>query len=566
MNKRWKFRQFQHQEAELLNESLHINPIFCEMLVQRGIKTYEEAERFFRPKLAHLHDPFLMKDMEKAVARISKAIAAGEKILIYGDYDVDGTCGVALLSDFFSKYSDLVNFYIPDRYAEGYGISVQGVEFAAASGYKLMIAVDCGIRDVASIALAASKGIDVIICDHHLPDQFLPAAYAILNPKQLDCAYPFKELSGAAVAFKLVQAFAAKNKMDFDTEVRPLLDLVAVSLCCDMVSLTGENRVMVFYGLIQFNEAARLSLEVLREADGRRLPYTVRDVVFGIGPLLNAAGRMEHGREAVQMLLAYDRKAAEKQASYLMLKNQERRDLESQTLQEALAIIGDDPSFHDKRCTVVYQPHWHKGVIGIVAAKLAEQFHRPTIVFTDGQGGKRVGSARSVGEYDIHQAIAENGQFTSNFGGHKFAAGLTVGDEIYEEFVNAFEQFVYHTLSTDDEFPTLFIDAQLEMKQLNDKFWKILRQFAPFGSGNAQPVFLSKLVKDTGYSKLVKDEHIKMLVRQGDSEPIEGIAYGFGASFPELSSRKPFHLCYSVEQNLFMGKVKLQLVVRDMKF
>lgn len=566
MNKRWKFRQSQHEEVAQLQEALSINPIFCELLVQRGVKTYEAAERFFRPKLDHLHDPFLMKDMQKAVDRIRQAIDKGEKIMVYGDYDVDGTSAATLLMDFFGPIIEKINFYIPDRYEEGYGVSVQGVEHAASEGCTLMLTVDCGIRDVASIALAAEKGIDVIICDHHLPNTQLPNAFAILNPKQVDCAYPFKELSGCGVAFKLVQAFAMQQGFDFETKVQPLLDLVAISLCCDMVSLSGENRVLVFYGLIQFNGAPRMSLEVLRDIDGRRLPYTVRDVVFGIGPLLNAAGRMEHGREAVRMLLSKNRKEAESQAAYLMLKNQERRAEEAQMMQEAMAIIGDDPSFHDKRSTVVYQPHWHKGVIGIVAAKLAEHYNRPTIVFTDGLDGKRVGSARSVGNYDIHNAIGENGQHTVNYGGHKFAAGLTVNADSYDEFVTAFEQFVYHTLSTDDELPTLFIDAQLEMKQLNDKFWGILRQFAPFGPDNAQPVFLSKLVKDTGYSKLVKEEHIKMLVRQGDSEPIEGIAYGFGAQFPELSSRKPFHLCYAVEQNFFMGKVKLQLLVRDMKF
>ena len=471
------------------------------------------------------------------------------------------------MTDFFAKYAnDLLDFYIPDRYEEGYGLSQKAVDFAVSEGIGLLITVDCGIRDIESIQLAMDKGVAVIVCDHHLPDEQLPAAFAILNPKQFDCSYPFKELSGCAVAFKLAEAFALDQRLDIESTIYPLLDLVAVSLCCDMVSLIGENRVLAFYGLIRFNENPRLCLEVLRDLDGRRLPYSVRDIVFGIGPMLNAAGRMEHGREAVQMLLAYDRKAAEDQAAYLMLKNQERREQEAQVLQEARAILADDPSIHDKRCIVVYRSHWHKGLIGIVAAKLAEEYNRPTIVFTDGLDGKRVGSARSVGEYDIHQAIAENGQLTFNFGGHKFAAGVTVDAENFDEFVIAFEQFVYHTLSTDDELPTLFVDAQVEMKYINDKFWKILRQFAPFGPGNPQPVFLSKLVKDTGYSKLVKDEHIKMLVRQGDSDPIEGIAYGFGALFPELSSRKPFHLCYSVEQNLFMGKAKLQLVVRDMKF
>jgi single-stranded-DNA-specific exonuclease len=332
-----------------------------------------------------------------------------------------------------------------------------------------------------------------------------------------------------------------------------------------MVELLDENRIMAFWGLIQFNEAPRLSLEVLRAQSKRRLPFNIRDIVFSIGPVLNAAGRMEHGREAVKMMLANTRVTAETQAEFLALKNQERRELQQEIIAEAEAIIGDDPSFHDKRCTVVYRPHWHQGVIGVVAAKLAEKYHRPTIVLTKSKK-HLVGSARSIGDFDIHQAIADSGQLLLNFGGHKYAAGLSLEEKNLEDFSLAFEDFVYHSLTTDNELPTLFIDAQLEMKHINDKFWNILRQFAPFGPGNSQPVFMSKMVKDTGYSKLIKEEHIKLLVRQGDSEPLEGIAYGFGDQFEQLSSRKPFHLCYAIEQQVYMGRKSLQLLVRDIKF
>lgn len=565
MNKRWKFRSVSSTEVNQLNQQLKINPIFCELLVQREIKTFETAKAFFRPDLNQLHDPFLLKDMDKAVAKIRSAHKKGEKILIYGDYDVDGTSAVSLMMDFLGDFHEALEFYIPDRYEEGYGLSEMGVEFAEAVGCSLILCFDCGISDHQSVELANEKGLEIIIVDHHIVEGDLPKAYAIINPKQANCNYPSKALSACALAFKLAQAYASKNNIDFEEKVKPLLDLVALSLACDMVELVGENRIMTFWGLIQFNESARLSLQILREQSKRRLPFNVRDIVFSIGPVLNAAGRMEHGREAVKMMLADSRAAAETQAEFLSIKNQERQDLQKEIFAEAQAIIADDPSFHDKRSIVVYRPHWHQGVIGIVAAKLTEKYHRPTIVLTENKG-KLVGSARSVGEFDVHQAISQAGQLLLNFGGHKYAAGLSLKEENLEAFSLAFEDFVYHSLSNNDELPTLHIDTQLEMKLVDEKFWNILRQFAPFGPGNPQPIFMSKMVKDTGYSKLIKDEHIKLLVRQGDSDPLEGIAYGFGDRFEALSSRKPFHLCYAIEQQIYMGRKHLQLLVRDMKF
>lgn len=567
MHKRWKFRTHQQSEVDNLFNQLNINPVFCELLAQRGIKTFEAAHRFFRPKLEYLHDPYLMKDMEKAVQRIDAAKRANEKIVIYGDYDVDGTSSVALLLNFLGKYCKQLDYYIPDRINEGYGVSKKGIEYAKTLGATLFITVDCGIRDFKSLALARESGMDVIICDHHLPDSLLPFATAILNPKQANCPYPEKELSACAVAFKLVQALAKHWAADFETEVAPLLDLVMLSLACDMVPLLGENRILSHFGLERFNEHPRPGLAVLREQTQRRAPFSLRDIVFGVGPVLNAGGRMGHARETLQLLTATNKEAAAPQAAQLMLRNQERKASEAQMLEEAIATIEDDPTFHDKRCTIVRKAHWHNGLLGIVASKLVEKYNRPTIVFTEGEDGRLVGSARSVGEFDIHNALGQcSEQLSFDFGGHKYAAGLNIEEENYEDFCDAFEQVLYHTLSTDDMLPTLFIDAQLDIKTINDKFWNILKQFGPFGPGNQQPVFLSKLVRDTGYSKLVKDDHIKLLVRQGDSDPIEGIAYGFGYLFEELSSRKPFHVCYCVEEQHFMGKAKLQVIVQDMKF
>ncbi len=565
MNKRWKFKSVSSIAVQQLNQSLNINPIFCELLVARGINSFEAAKNFFRPDLGQLHDPFLLKNMDRAVARLEAAVKGEEKILLYGDYDVDGTAAVSLMFDFLQNVHSNLEFYIPDRYEEGYGLSEMGVEFAAAVGASLILCFDCGSTDHQSAALAQEKGIDLIICDHHIVNDSLPIATAIINPKQPDCCYPCKALSATALAFKFAQAYAQSQGFDFDRKVKPLLDLVVLSLACDMVELVDENRILAFWGLIQFNESPRLSLEVLREQAQRRLPFSIQDLVFGVGSVINAAGRMEHGREAVKMLLAKDRQSAVNQAEFLSIKNQERRNLQEQILAEAQAIIADDPSFHDKRCTIVYRPHWHQGVIGVVAAKLVEKYHRPTIVFTKSKG-HLLGSARSVGNFNIHQAIAQAGQLLLNFGGHQYAAGLSLEEEDLDAFSAAFEDLVYHSLTTEDELPTLLIDTQLEMKWIDEKFWNILRQFAPFGPGNPQPVFMSKMVKDTGYSKLVKEEHIKLLVRQGDSEPIEGIAYGFGNHFEALSSRKPFHLCYAIEQQFYRGRRRLQLVVRDMKF
>lgn len=564
MKKRWKFTEYNPEEAEELHNSLRVHPIFCQLLVQRGIKTFDQAERFFRPNLAHLHDPFLMKGMETAVRRIEQALIKKEKVLIYGDYDVDGTTAVSTVMTFFSKYHNAIDYYIPDRYKEGYGISMQGMEYAIQNRYGLIIALDCGIKGHEPIAFAKSKGIDCIVCDHHLPDATLPDAVAILNPKQEDCDYPYKELSGCAIGFKLIEAFAQYNDIPFE-EVTDLLDLVAVSLACDFVPLTGENRTMAYFGLQKLNENPRMGLKVAKQLLERQPQYNIRDIVFGIGPLINAAGRIEHAKEAANLLLATEEQVAYNYAKNLMLKNQERRDIEKQIVKEAHVLVDDDVSFGDKKTTVLYRPHWHKGVVGIVASRMVDSFFKPTVILTQSDG-KLVGSVRSAGGFDIHEALEQCDDLLLNWGGHKYAAGLTLEEKNLEAFKNRFDNVVATSLAPQQHKPTQRIDAEVELKAVDQKFWNILKQFAPFGPENMRPVFFSKFLKDTGYSKLIKDQHIKLVVRQGDSKPIEGIAFGYADYFEDLVARKPFHLCYVLEENVYMGKSKLQVNVKDIRF
>lgn len=564
MKKRWKFTEYNPDEAEELHNNLRVHPIFCQLLVQRGIKTFDQAERFFRPKLAHLHDPFLMKDMETAVRRIEQALIKKERILIYGDYDVDGTTAVSTMVTFFAKYHKAIDYYIPDRYKEGYGVSMQGIEYAIQNRYNLIIALDCGIKGHEPIAFAKSKGIDFIVCDHHIPDETLPEAVAILNPKQEDCDYPYKELSGCAIGFKLIEAFAQYNNIPFE-EVTDLLDLVAVSLACDFVPLTGENRTLAYFGLQKLNENPRMGLKMAKQLLERQPNYNIRDIVFGIGPLINAAGRIEHAKEAANLLLATDEQVAYNYAKNLMLKNQERRDIEKQIVKEAHVLVDDDVSFGDKKTTVLYRPHWHKGVVGIVAARMVDSFFKPTVILTQSEG-KLVGSVRSAGGFDIHEALEQCDDLLVNWGGHKYAAGLTLEEKNLEAFKKRFDNVVATSLAPQQNKPTQRIDAEVELKAVDKKFWNILKQFAPFGPENMRPVFFSKFLKDTGYSKRIKTEHIKLVVRQGDSKPIEGIAFGYGEYFEDLVARKPFHLCYVLEENVYMGKSKLQVNVKDIRF
>lgn len=565
MQKRWEFTEYDVTEATELHQQLKIHPIFCQLLVQRGINNFESAKKFFRPQLSHLHDPFLMKGMETAVQRIGQAIIKKEKILIYGDYDVDGTTSVSLIYRFFAKYHALLDTYLPDRYKEGYGISIKGIEYAAANDCALIIALDCGIKAHEAIQFANQKNIEVIVCDHHLPSDELPEAYAILNPKQADCTYPYKELSGCAIGFKLIEGFAQFYNISFEEEVRPILDLVAISLACDFVPLTGENRVLSHFGLQQLNQNPRLGLRVLMDLLGKSNAYTIRDVVFGIGPMINAAGRLLHASKAVDLLISQDETQAKDLAKELLAINQERRDIEHNIVLEAKQVVESDLFFAEKKATVLFKETWHKGVIGIVASRMVEQYHKPTIIFTE-SNGRIVGSARSVAGFDVYQAIAQCEDLLVNYGGHKYAAGLTLKPSNLEEFTQRFQQIVAQKIHPLQELATLYIDATLNLESITDKFWHLLEQFAPFGPKNMRPVFSSKHLRDTGYSKLLKNRHLKLVIQEEKGATMEGIAFGLGEYIQDLQAQKPFEMCYVIEENNFKGKTKLQLNVKDMRF
>ncbi|WP_052595000.1 single-stranded-DNA-specific exonuclease RecJ [Aureispira sp. CCB-QB1] len=565
MQKRWEFTEYDVTEATELHQQLKIHPIFCQLLVQRGINNFDAAKKFFRPQLSHLHDPFLMKGMEDAIQRIGQAIIKKEPILIYGDYDVDGTSSVALLYRFFSKYHPHLHRYLPDRYKEGYGISIKGIEYAATHQCTLIIALDCGIKAHEAIQFANQKQIDVIVCDHHLPREELPQAYAILNPKQKDCPYPYKELSGCAIGFKLIEGFAQLYNISFEQEVKPILDLVAISLACDFVPLTGENRVLSFYGLQQLNENPRLGLKTLMDLLGKTNTYSVRDVVFGLGPLLNAAGRLVHASKAVDLLIAQEEESAKKLAKELLAINQERRDIEWNMVVEAKQTVQDDIIFAEKKAIVLFKENWHKGVVGIVASKMVDQFHKPTIVFT-ASNGRIVGSARSIQGFDIYQAIAQCKDLLVNYGGHQYAAGLSLKPSNLEEFTQRFQRIVAQNIHPLQEQATQYIDATLSFSAINDKFWQLLQQFAPFGPQNMRPVFSSKHLKDTGYSKLLKNRHLKLVLQEEKGTTMEGIAFGLGEYIHDLQAKKPFEMCYVIEENSFKGKSKLQLNVKDLRF
>ncbi|MFT5648030.1 MAG: single-stranded-DNA-specific exonuclease [Aureispira sp.] len=565
MQKRWEFTEYDVTEATELHQQLKVHPIFCQLLVQRGINNFEAAKKFFRPQLSHLHDPFLMKGMEKAVQRIGQAIVKKEKILIYGDYDVDGTTSVALIYSFFTKYHAHLDTYLPDRYKEGYGISIKGIEYAAANKCTLIIALDCGIKAHEAIQFANQTNIDVLVCDHHLPSNELPEAHAILNPKQADCNYPYKELSGCAIGFKLIEGFAQFYNLSFEEEVRPMLDLVAISVACDFVPLTGENRVLSYFGLQQLNQNPRLGLRVLMDLLGKSNAYNVRDVVFGIGPLINAAGRLIHASKAVDLLIAQDEDQAKDMSKELLGINQERRDIQHDIVLEAKQMVKDDLFFAEKKATVLFKETWHKGVIGIIASKMVDEYHKPTIIFTE-SNGRIVGSARSVPGFDVYQAIAQCEDLLVNYGGHKYAAGLTLKPSNFEEFTQRFQQVVAQNIHPLQEQSILYIDATLNLDNVNTKFWQLLEQFAPFGPKNMRPVFSSKHLRDTGYSKLLKTRHLKLVIQEEKGATMEGIAFGLGEHINDLQAQKLFEMCYVIEENNFKGKTKLQLNVKDMRF
>lgn len=570
MTNKWNFQKPTEEENRIskeLADKLAISPVICQLLVKRGITTEEEANKFFKPNLNDLHDPFLMPDMDKAVKRLNKALGEREKILVYGDYDVDGTTAVSLVYKFLRPYTSLLDYYIPDRYDEGYGISYKGIDYAADTDVKLIISLDCGIKAIEKIEYAKQKGIDFIICDHHMPDDTLPDAVAVLDAKRVDSNYPYEHLSGCGVGFKFMQAFAKSNNFPF-ADLEKLLDLCAVSIASDIVPITGENRIMAYYGLKQINSNPSLGLKGIIDVCGLTgKEITMSDIVFKIGPRINASGRMMNGKEAVDLLLAKDSESAREKSENINQYNDERRELDKKITDEANAIIDDFQDMADRKAIVVFNPAWHKGVIGIVASRLTEKYYRPAVVLTK-SSELITGSARSVAGFDIYKAIESCRDLLENFGGHTYAAGLSLKEENLEAFTNRFLQLAADEIVPEQMVPQLDVDAILDFKDINAKFMHDLKKMSPFGPDNQKPVFCSRRVKDYGTSKLVgKDlEHIKLeLIDANSNSPIHGIAFGMHKHSKHIKGMKPFNICYTVEENTYNGNTSLQLMIKDIK-
>ena len=556
------------ERVKELQKSLQVDEAIASLLVQRGINTYEEAKHFFRPSLEDLHDPFLMKDMDKAVERVEHAIANNENILVYGDYDVDGTTAVSLVSSYLlSKYTNVAT-YIPDRYDEGYGISFKGIDFANDNDFSLIIALDCGIKAIDKVKYASERGIDFIICDHHRPGDNIPDAVAVLDPKRNDCEYPFKELCGCGVGFKLIQALASKEGTTTEDLVE-YLDLVATAIGADIVPITGENRVLAYFGLQVINGAPRAGFKAIID-QVKKDTLTVTDVVFIIAPRINAAGRMKHGQYAVNLLTEINLEKATQLAEEIEAFNTDRRDADKRITEEALQQI-EEQKEQENFTTVVYNESWHKGVIGIVASRLIETYYRPTLVFTK-SGEKLAASARSVKGFDVYNALESCSEHIEQFGGHKYAAGLTLKEENYEAFKLAFESIVSSTIENHMLTPEVTIDTQITLDQITPKFYRILCQFAPFGPGNMTPVFMSSDLRDTGFGKCVGDDdkHLRVIVTQSqdsvrsDSKFV-GIGFDLGGKIDLISNRKSFKAAYSIDENHWNGETSLQLKLRDIK-
>lgn len=563
MEKRWVESELQnHTAIAELQESLKIDEVLASLLVKRGINNYEEARNFFRPSLDQLHDPFLMKDMDLAIARIELAIQNEEKILIYGDYDVDGTTAVALTYSFLKKHHSAIDFYIPDRYVEGYGISNQGIDYASEHGYSLIIALDCGIKSVDKIDYANQKGIDFIICDHHLPGDILPKAIAILDPKRKDCDYPYKELPGCGIGFKLVQAYAQKNNLPFE-DVISYLDLVAVSIAADIVPITGENRVLAWLGLQKLNTKPCNGLSALINLSGKK-DLTITDVVFTIGPRINAAGRIDDAKHAVNLLIAEDEAIALEKGKIVDTKNSERKEHDSLYTEQALALIDQDPELIARKTTVVYNEDWSKGVIGIVASRLTEKYYRPTIVMTH-SNGKAAGSARSVLGFDLYEALSECSDLLEQFGGHKYAAGLTMKIENIPALQQKFEEVVSRTITDEQLTQAINIDAEINLNQIDAKFFRILKQFEPFGPQNMAPIFLSKNVYTYGSATLVGNNHLKMCVHQNNQTYYNCIGFGLAEFMPIVNSGQSFDICYTIDENVWKEKRSIQLNIKGIR-
>ena len=557
-----------NDKVSRLAAEVGIDRVLAGLLVKRGVETFEQARAFFRPNLSNLHDPFLMKDMDVAVERLHKAISDGEKILIYGDYDVDGTTAVALVYSYLKRFTSKIDFYIPDRYDEGYGVSVKGIDWAAENGFSLIITLDCGIKAIEKTIHAKEKGIDMIICDHHLPEDRIPSAIAVLDPKRDDCNYPFDDLSGCGVGFKLMQAYAQFRGVPFETLI-PLLDLLVVSISSDLVTMVGENRVLAYYGLKVLNENPGKGLLAMIELSNLEPGHiTIDDIVFKIGPRINAAGRMESGRLAVELLTATETGKAMMIGEQINNNNNERKSIDREITQEALEMVQSGQCLASENVTIVYNPNWNKGVVGIVASRLVEAFYKPTVVLTKSNGFVS-GSARSVAGFDLYQSIENCADILENFGGHVYAAGLTLKEENLKEFAKRMDEFVAGKITTDMLTPIVEIDEKLDFTQITPKFFRILKQFQPFGPGNGNPVFVTENVYDVGNGRKVGagGVHLKLDLIQEDQpyHQIAAIAFNMADYYDYIKSGNPLDVCYSIVENYYRGSSTLQIRVRDLR-
>jgi single-stranded-DNA-specific exonuclease len=569
MERIWDLKKEGDQnEVKHLSAALNVNMVIARLLVQRGIKTYNEAKAFFRPRLSDLHDPFLMKDMDKAVIRLQQAIENQEKVIVYGDYDVDGTTSVALMYLFLKQRIKEIEYYIPDRYSEGYGISPKSIDYAVENGYTLVVALDCGIKAVDKIAKAKERGLDFIICDHHNPGEEIPPAVAVLDPKQPECNYPYKELSGCGVGFKLLQAYSKKHEIEYE-EIYDLLDLVAVSIAADIVPITGENRVLAYYGLKKLNSNPGVGLQTIINFAGiSGTEITISDIVFKIGPRLNASGRIEHGKKSVQILVSDDEDKSDLLGEEIDSFNEIRKTLDRDITQEALDTIEGNEELKAMNSTVLYNRDWHKGVVGIVASRVTEQYYRPTIILTE-SNGLATGSARSVRDFDLYEAIGQCSDLLESYGGHMYAAGLTMKIEHIPEFKKRFEEIVTRQITDQQQIQTVEVDAKITLSEITPRFFRILKQFAPFGPHNMTPIFVTEDVFDAGTSRLVgkNKEHLKLDLVEPDvnSGIFPGIAFNQSEAYDLITSGSPFDICYSVTENEYRGKKNLQLFIRDIK-
>ena len=568
MVSKWNYVPLTEEEKHIerkLAETLSISPAICTLLVQRGVKTEEQAKKFFRPQLSDLYDPFLLKDMDKAVARLNKAMGAKEKILVYGDYDVDGTTAVALVYKFLNNFYSNIDYYIPDRYDEGYGISKKGIDYAADNGFTLVIALDCGIKAVEKVAYAKGRGVDFIICDHHVPDDELPQAVAVLDAKRDDDTYPYSHLSGCGVGFKFMEGFARSNNISIEQFLFPLLDMVAVSIASDIVPITDENRILAYHGLKRLNSSLGLQ-GIINVCGLRGKEITISDIVFKIGPRINASGRMQSGKEAVDLLVSKDASTAMKKSHDINQYNEDRKELDKKVTEEASCLLEQQSDFEKRKSIVIYNAEWHKGIIGIVASRLTELYYRPSVVLTF-SNGLVTGSARSVQGFDVYKAVESCRDLLENFGGHTYAAGLSLREENVVSFIDRFESYVSENILLEQTSPQIDIDMELGFDEITSDFYHWLKQFNPVGPGNMKPVFSTQGVVDAG-SRLVgrNQEHLKLEVREGKSSvTMSGIAFGMHEHYAYIKSGAPIDICYTIEENNFKGITSMQLQVKDIR-